>query len=220
MNKRRVVTIIVGLVALAVLSLPMIQVEAQTGHQGHGSKMDMKHKMDVSKDGGSQTLSLEQIHMHMPMILKSIDGATKAVEAGHKKAALEELDKAKKMLIIVHQALGSHVKPTFANDRCPIMGSPIKPDKIGKNLIRDHKGQKVAFCCAGCLAQWDKLTDAGRDAKLAKVLAPVKTWTCSMHPQIRLAKPGQCPICNMKLIQVSESAKPKPIAKPHAGHKH
>ncbi|HUV41246.1 MAG TPA: efflux RND transporter periplasmic adaptor subunit [Sedimentisphaerales bacterium] len=27
-------------------------------------------------------------------------------------------------------------------------------------------------------------------------------WTCSMHPQIRMPKPGLCPICNMKLIAV------------------
>ncbi len=26
------------------------------------------------------------------------------------------------------------------------------------------------------------------------------TWTCSMHPQIQLPKPGQCPICFMDLI--------------------
>lgn len=26
------------------------------------------------------------------------------------------------------------------------------------------------------------------------------TWTCSMHPQIKLPKPGQCPICYMDLI--------------------
>jgi len=25
-------------------------------------------------------------------------------------------------------------------------------------------------------------------------------WTCSMHPQIKLPKPGLCPICNMQLI--------------------
>jgi len=27
-------------------------------------------------------------------------------------------------------------------------------------------------------------------------------WTCSMHPQIQLPKPGQCPICGMDLIPV------------------
>ncbi len=30
------------------------------------------------------------------------------------------------------------------------------------------------------------------------------TWTCSMHPQIRLPNPGNCPICGMKLIPVSK----------------
>ncbi|MBI3863071.1 MAG: efflux RND transporter periplasmic adaptor subunit [Planctomycetia bacterium] len=30
-----------------------------------------------------------------------------------------------------------------------------------------------------------------------------EVWTCSMHPQIRLPKPGQCPICGMNLIPVS-----------------
>lgn len=27
-----------------------------------------------------------------------------------------------------------------------------------------------------------------------------EVWTCSMHPQIRMPKPGQCPICGMNLI--------------------
>jgi Cu(I)/Ag(I) efflux system membrane fusion protein len=27
-----------------------------------------------------------------------------------------------------------------------------------------------------------------------------KIWTCSMHPQIRMSEPGQCPICGMDLI--------------------
>lgn len=27
-------------------------------------------------------------------------------------------------------------------------------------------------------------------------------WTCSMHPHIRLPKPGKCPICNMDLIPI------------------
>ncbi|GDY14487.1 hypothetical protein LBMAG53_33650 [Planctomycetota bacterium] len=30
-------------------------------------------------------------------------------------------------------------------------------------------------------------------------------WTCSMHPQIRLPKPGKCPICGMALIQVAQN---------------
>lgn len=35
------------------------------------------------------------------------------------------------------------------------------------------------------------------------------TWTCSMHPQIKLSKKGKCPICFMDLIPVSEDVKSK-----------
>lgn len=33
---------------------------------------------------------------------------------------------------------------------------------------------------------------------------PEGQWTCSMHPQVRLNKPGQCPICGMNLIPVAQ----------------
>jgi Cu(I)/Ag(I) efflux system membrane fusion protein len=39
--------------------------------------------------------------------------------------------------------------------------------------------------------------DAAREA------TKVERWTCSMHPQIQLPKPGQCPLCGMDLIPVS-----------------
>ncbi|HLN72307.1 MAG: efflux RND transporter periplasmic adaptor subunit [Methylococcaceae bacterium] len=33
--------------------------------------------------------------------------------------------------------------------------------------------------------------------------AKAEVWTCSMHPQIRMDKPGKCPICGMDLIPLS-----------------
>jgi Cu(I)/Ag(I) efflux system membrane fusion protein len=51
---------------------------------------------------------------------------------------------------------------------------------------------------------------------LAEMEAQV--WTCSMHPQIRQDKPGQCPLCAMDLIPVKtagasgEAASPESIA--------
>lgn len=33
----------------------------------------------------------------------------------------------------------------------------------------------------------------------------VSVWTCSMHPQIRMDEPGDCPICGMDLIPLSQS---------------
>ncbi|WP_435623431.1 efflux RND transporter periplasmic adaptor subunit [Flagellimonas sp.] len=37
-------------------------------------------------------------------------------------------------------------------------------------------------------------------------------WTCSMHPQIKMEKPGNCPICGMELIPLEESDASESIA--------
>ena len=55
--------------------------------------------------------------------------------------------------------------PGVVNARCPIMGGAAKA-----SLTRDYKGQKVGFCCGMCPGQWDKLTDAEKQAKLARVV--------------------------------------------------
>jgi hypothetical protein len=144
-------------------SLLLTSAKAEVGHE-HSGKMDMKKDMKV------KPLSLEKIHSgHLPMVSQSIDKAIKAVKVGNKETALVELLKAQKMLATIKDGIGKHIKPKFANTRCPIMNSPINSDKVTKNLIRDYKGQKIAFCCAGCPAAWDKLTDAQKQGKLAKV---------------------------------------------------
>jgi Cu(I)/Ag(I) efflux system membrane fusion protein len=42
---------------------------------------------------------------------------------------------------------------------------------------------------------------------LTEVAAPkakAESWTCSMHPQVKLPGPGDCPLCGMDLIPVAE----------------
>jgi Cu(I)/Ag(I) efflux system membrane fusion protein len=36
-----------------------------------------------------------------------------------------------------------------------------------------------------------------------------QVWTCSMHPQVRLARSGKCPICSMPLILTKSAVAPK-----------
>ncbi len=213
MSKRTSVLMIIAAICVAlavVVNLPLNRAEAQTGHEGHAHT----RKMNMRKAAKAPSLSLEKVHSrHLPMVSASIDKALKAVKSGDKKTALAELNKAKKMIAEINLAIGKLVKPKFANVRCPIMNSPIKPDKVTKDLIRDYKGEKIAFCCAGCPAAWDKFSNTQKAVKLVKAKpTPQNVWTCSMHPQIRMPKSGSCPICNMRLIPAS--------AQSHAGHKH
>jgi hypothetical protein len=210
MHRNRLVTIVAvfGLTAVMVVSLRPARVGAQSGHEhhDHAGKMDMKSHVN-------KPLTLEQIHSkHLPMTSKSIDRAIAAIGAKDVKTALAELHKVQKMLAVINETVGKHVKPKFANVRCPIMDGPIVAEKVTKKLTREYKGRKIAFCCAGCPSAWDKLSDAKKDAKLAKVRPTLQeVWTCSMHPQVKLPKSGLCPICNMGLIPLSEN---------HSGHKH
>ncbi len=41
------------------------------------------------------------------------------------------------------------------------------------------------------------------ETTVTKTKAKPQVWTCSMHPQIKLPKPGLCPICNMDLIPLT-----------------
>ncbi len=50
-----------------------------------------------------------------------------------------------------------------------------------------------------------KATPATASAATEEGAAPT-VWTCSMHPQIRLPSPGQCPICFMDLIPLRPGA--------------
>ncbi len=179
MSKTRLVTIVsaIGIAAIAATTIPIAKASSCCAGHGQKPKMDMKNPVKTG------TLSLEKIHSgHLLMVSQSIDKAIKAVEAGNKKTALAELHKAQKMLAVINAGIGKHVKPKFANVSCPIMGLSINPDKVGKDLIRDYKGQKIAFCCGGCPASWDKLSDAEKDAKLAKVTPkPMKNHSGHKH---------------------------------------
>ncbi len=44
----------------------------------------------------------------------------------------------------------------------------------------------------------------GHETSVSSQDKKVKYWTCSMHPQIKLPKPGKCPICGMDLIPIYE----------------
>ena len=62
----------------------------------------------------------------------------------------------------------------------------------------------IAFQCSS--SPGDVGPDESMPPSTSDVASAVgETWTCAMHPQIRLPRPGPCPICGMDLIPVDDA---------------
>ena len=86
-----------------------------------------------------------------------------------------------------------------------------------RDLGRRHRGKFIAaqvILLVGvgyALASWRSSDQAASSesttpAKVTQVAEGPSMWTCSMHPQIRQPKPGDCPICGMDLIPVAKTS--------------
>jgi len=90
-------------------------------------------------------------------------------------AAWDKAPAAKKTAIFAKAGAAPKGRPgpagVYANTVCPIMGSKINAKRVTPALVRTYKGHKVAFCCGGCPAAWDRLSDDQKAAKLANARA-------------------------------------------------
>jgi P-type Cu+ transporter len=81
----------------------------------------------------------------------------------------------------------------------PVCGMTVDPATSAHHA--DHAGETVRFCSAKCKAKF--IADPAHYLNYAPQPAPVAAegamWTCPMHPEIRQAGPGSCPICGMAL---------------------
>ncbi len=81
----------------------------------------------------------------------------------------------------------------------PVCGMNVDPAQSSHHA--NHAGKAFHFCSASCKAKF--IADPARYLKDGPrpVAAGADTvmWTCPMHPQIRQAGPGSCPICGMAL---------------------
>jgi Cu+-exporting ATPase len=81
----------------------------------------------------------------------------------------------------------------------PVCGMKVDPAKSPHRF--DHGGRSHYFCSAGCRSKFssdpEKYLNRSNHEPTA---APAGTiYTCPMHPEIRRAGPGACPICGMAL---------------------
>ena len=105
-----------------------------------------------------------------------------------------------------------HTHDHHAHDVDPVCGMTVDPAATPHHA--EHAGQAFHFCSAGCRSKF-VASPATYLAKDQTAPAPTPTgaiYTCPMHPQIRQAGPGACPICGMALEPEVASADDGPNA--------
>ena len=63
----------------------------------------------------------------------------------------------------------------------------------------DYRGRSYYFCCAGCKTKFTADPEKYLKPRKPEPIADGAIYTCPMHPEIRQAGPGACPICGMAL---------------------
>ncbi|UVD79199.1 efflux RND transporter periplasmic adaptor subunit [Myroides albus] len=80
-------------------------------------------------------------------------------------------------------------------------------DKI-KNIFKNNIVKYISILLIGLLLGWLVFGGAAtheHNAEEAPTTEAATVWTCSMHPQIKMDKPGKCPLCAMDLIPLKSS---------------
>lgn len=105
---------------------------------------------------------------------------------------------------------------------CPICGMKLvkeKPKSTAAQPAQSHAGMQIAPDTSG-----NKAMDMGNkqmgnmpSEKPVNQGETATTYTCPMHPRIHLSKPGNCPICGMKLVKEKPKSTPAQTAQPHVG---
>src|SRR5690349_7437807 len=63
----------------------------------------------------------------------------------------------------------------------------------------EHQGHTYYFCSAGCRSKFTNDPQKYLGPREPEPVIEGAIYTCPMHPQIRQAGPGHCPICGMAL---------------------
>ena len=88
----------------------------------------------------------------------------------------------------------------------PVCGMRVDPHTARHRV--NHQGRPYYFCSAGCQAKFEADPDQylARGATRPDLAPDGAIYTCPMHPEIRQAGPGSCPICGMALCCARDGA--------------
>ena len=87
----------------------------------------------------------------------------------------------------------------------PVCGMTVNPETATHRA--EHGGRQFFFCSAGCRTKFEAEPAGYLHPRADAAPAPTGTlYTCPMHPEVRQAGPGSCPICGMALEPVTVTA--------------
>ncbi|GAB4222382.1 MAG: heavy metal translocating P-type ATPase [Acidobacteriota bacterium] len=87
----------------------------------------------------------------------------------------------------------------------PVCGMRFPPEQAAVQLER--AGRTWFFCSTHCAERFESGERGGGAGEDRHGAPPgVTEWTCPMHPEVRQAGPGSCPICGMALEPVQPGA--------------
>ncbi|MGB6350226.1 MAG: heavy metal translocating P-type ATPase [Pseudolabrys sp.] len=90
-----------------------------------------------------------------------------------------------------------HHQPAANRAIDPVCGMTVDP-RTAKHRA-EHHGHSYYFCSAGCRTKFVTNPQKYLGASEPEPVAEGAIYTCPMHPEIRQAGPGACPICGMAL---------------------
>jgi len=98
-----------------------------------------------------------------------------------------------------HAGQHDHHAHAAATVRDPVCGMTVNP-ATSKHRF-EYRGETFHFCSAGCRTKFaaDPVAYLEKDSKPKAAVPEGTIYTCPMHPEIRQAGPGSCPICGMAL---------------------
>jgi Cu+-exporting ATPase len=79
----------------------------------------------------------------------------------------------------------------------PVCGMTVDPHTAKHRA--EHRGHTYYFCSAGCRTKFAADPQKYLGTRDPPPVVQGATYTCPMHPEIRQAGPGSCPICGMAL---------------------
>jgi Cu+-exporting ATPase len=92
----------------------------------------------------------------------------------------------------------------------PVCGMTVDPATAKHHAL--HEGRDYFFCGAGCKAKFTADPQKYLGKREPEPAVEGAIYTCPMHPQIRQAGPGACPICGMALEPEMPAAETAPNA--------